>query len=371
MKKKVAYVGFSYMDGIKHSSATIGGVAQSDFTYEILNEVFDCDYYIAQSENIFDINTGNKKQFRLRKGFWGNLIDATGLVISLKKNGPYEAVIVYHSLLYYFAIILLKILGLKQILQLNEIFYRGKDGCTKIQKTIEILMLKIPKKFIISTNSLRNFIDKDSKIVAIIPGPIYLSKNTQTDCSSNSDTDGQLGIENIKMVYAGIIDKEKNGGAFIAVQLASKLNCGNFKIDIFGFGGENDLKNLHDCIEINNINSLTKVKYCGELQHSELIHRLEDYQIGLSTQYIGTQFSESSFPSKILTYLSAGLNVISAASPAVESWEYSDILFVYKDIGLEDLEEYILAMKIKSKLEISNQILSMRSQISSNISRGI
>lgn len=369
MRKKVAYVGFSNVDGRTHLSATNGGVAQSDFTHEILNEIFDCDYYVAQSEKTFDLIGKNKKLFRLRTGFIGNLIDGSKLAFLLKKNGPYEVIFIYHSLLYYFTLILLRLLGCKIVLQLNEIFYRGRNNSSRKHKIIESLMLRIPKKFIIATHSLRSFIDKNSEILAVIPGPIYLKNYSKNNTERNEENYQQLKIDCIRMVYAGIIDIEKNGGAFIAVQLASKLNSKKFAIDIYGFGSENDINALYDLIKKNNTSSFTKVRYCGALHPSQMISRLENYHVGLATQYIGTQFSESSFPSKILTYLSAGLNVVSATSTAIESWEHSDLLLVYKDIDLDDLVEIVSTVKIKTKMEITAKLQLMRAQILNNITR--
>lgn len=370
---KNAYIGFSNITGSRHSSASNGGVAQSDFTYTLLNEISGSDYYICHSDNPRSECAGNFFPFRLRVSIIFNILDVMRLMKLLLANGPYKNIVIYHSFIFFPLVIYLNLLGLKPILQVNEIFCRSGTHNSAVYKLVEYFMFALTKSYVVSTESIRRFLIGVCKnginIVAIIPGPINIKKSMPLELCA--DTYVKPKDDVIRMVYAGVVDRNKSGGAFVAVDLARKLNARGFCIDIFGFGTEEDMDALRDEIKSNNTISSTKVRYCGNLQPEVLQSTITNYDVGLATQYIGTPFSASSFPSKILTYLSAGLNVVCATCEGVALWKEKEVLFIYQDQNLDDLVAYLKTKPIRSKFEIIERVRKIRDDIIFNLSAGL
>ena len=131
----------------------------------------------------------------------------------------------------------------------------------------------------------------------------------------------------IHCLYAGTLDRQKQGAA-IAINTARYLP-NNYIINILGFGTSQDLsytKNLID--EINKQYGVTKVIYEGVKLNEEYLKFIQKCQIGLSTQNMDASFNDTSFPSKILSYMSNGLEVVSANIGFVKNSKISQYTFL-------------------------------------------
>ena len=73
------------------------------------------------------------------------------------------------------------------------------------------------------------------------------------------------------------------------------------------------------------------VLYEGYIGEDELNKTLLNYDIGLATQNPYLPFNNSSFPSKIVNYLSCGLNVVSSKSESVIESPFNDTLYYYDE----------------------------------------
>jgi hypothetical protein len=361
---KIAYIGFSKIFGNNHKFSLHSGVAQSDFTYEILSENFNTTYFVCLDKKISKkIYYENIKSIVIKPNKFFFLWDAFLCAYRISTHKKFKYIVIYHSLLFGPLIILLKLIKLKVILQVNEVFYNDGIHNSLIFEFFEKLLFKIVDGFIFSTNELQKYIEineKKKSSIPIIPGPINIP-----------NFKNKIKNDIIKIVFAGVIDRNKVGGAFILLELAKKLNNSQYTIDFYGYADKKTLEEF--LVELNNINfsSLTKVNYMGLLNQNDLIVKLSEYDIGIASQYIGTKFSLSSFPSKILTYLSAGLLTISATSPAVESWEFSKYIFIYRDPNLVDLIEFLNNIKdinnYKNESEIN--IIKIRKKISYDLKK--
>jgi len=348
---KTAYIGFSKLDGISHIGATNAGVAQSDYTSRLLNVACNTDYYHCQSNAKVFSSCSNPYVFILRKNKLLAIYDTLIFFFSKIFSSNYSNIVIYHSLLFLPLVLLLKVFGIKFIIQVNEIFSNSGTHSDKLHKFSEHLILKCASNFIISTEMLKPYINsirkKKANFIAIISGPIYLLSNDVQSHKSKS----------ISLVYSGVIDKVKNGGAFISVQLATILNSKKFNISIYGFGDDASLADLQKEILKNNAASHTKVSYKGCLDQNVLVRTLTSYDIGLVTQYINTPFSSTSFPSKILTYLSAGLLPVCATSPAVNTWKYNSFIHIYNQADLLDLRDWLI-LSYKGKLQHNYSVVA-------------
>lgn len=152
----------------------------------------------------------------------------------------------------------------------------------------------------------------------------------------------------IHCLYAGTLDRQKQGAA-IAINTARYLP-NNYIIHILGFGTSQDLsytKNLID--EINKQYGVTKVIYEGIKLNEEYLKFIQKCQIGLSTQNMDASFNDTSFPSKILSYMSNGLEVVSANIGVVKNSKISQYIHFYEVQDEKAIANVILNINLNAK----------------------
>ena len=108
-----------------------------------------------------------------------------------------------------------------------------------------------------------------------------------------------------------------------------------FHIHILGFGGKKQIETIQDII--NNHHGDCELSYEGLLQGEEFISFMRKCDIGLSTQIPNATFNDTSFPSKVLNYLSLGLKVVSVRMKALEVSKISDELFYINSNEAKDI----------------------------------
>lgn len=152
----------------------------------------------------------------------------------------------------------------------------------------------------------------------------------------------------IHCLYAGTLDRQKQGAA-IAINTARYLP-NNYIIHILGFGTSQDLsytKNLID--EINKQHGVTKVIYEGVKLNEEYLKFIQKCQIGLSTQNMDASFNDTSFPSKILSYMSNGLEVVSANIGVVKNSKIGQYIHFYEVQDEKEIANVILNINLNAK----------------------
>lgn len=132
--------------------------------------------------------------------------------------------------------------------------------------------------------------------------------------------------ETIHLLYAGIIDSHK-AGAFNAIEACSHLTE-QYQIHIIGFG---EAEKLQQRISELNSKSACKVFFDGVKNGQDFIEYGQACDIGLSTQNSYGDYVQSSFPSKILTYLSLGLRVVSCEIAGVKQSKIGHLLTYYQE----------------------------------------
>jgi len=84
------------------------------------------------------------------------------------------------------------------------------------------------------------------------------------------------------------------------------------------------------------------VTYEGVLSGDDYIRFLQRCDIGLSTQNPEAEFNDTSFPSKILSYLSNGLRVVTVKIPVVEMSAIGDLCTYYEKQDPKEIADAIL-----------------------------
>ena len=238
------------------------------------------------------------------------------LAFQLKTN---DILIVYHSLDNLRLInLLVKFKKLNVIYEVEEIYsdyllqgdYRNK----------EIKFLSQANSYIFSNDYLPEIIAKDKPHVVL-----YGAYNIHKISTNNRFNDGK-----IHCVYAGGLSETK-GGADIVVDSAIYLDK-NYHIHLIGIGSKEEEHRIKE--RIINVNKISKceVTYGEPLTGKDFDDFLSKFDIGLAIQHSFALMNVTSFPSKLISYLSNGLKVISSNILSVKNSKVSkDIYFVNCD----------------------------------------
>lgn len=237
--------------------------------------------------------------------------------------GNDSKIVIYHSLG------LLKVIDLfdkkkkRFILEMEEI-YADVIGKTKLRKK-EIAAAHKANGYIFPTKMLNLEINNKNKPFVIIHGTYQVEMDRKCRIFNKSlQTDGD---KIIHCVYAGTFDPRKGGAA--AAVAAAEFLPENYHIHILGFGSQNDMDYMKRTIAEVSKRSMAKVTYDGLLLGEDYICFIQSCQIGLSTQNPDANFNNTSFPSKILSYMANGLHVVSIRIPVIESSAIGELVTYY------------------------------------------
>lgn len=244
-----------------------------------------------------------------------------------------EKVLVYHSMMAIYPIYFArKIKNFKIILELNEIYQDVAIYSNKLNKK-ERKIINDSYSYILSTELLKS--------------KININKNWLINYGNYrvEETIYAPSNDKIHIIYAGIIDNYKKG-AFNALDSAQFLSK-EYLIHIIGFGNEMDIIDLQKRIAINNENNECKVIFDGLKTGKEYTEYVSRCHIGLSTQSPDGEYNNTSFPSKVLSYLAMGLRVVSVDIEAIKKSQIGKLLYFYQENNGKSIAEAILKIDIK------------------------
>ncbi len=323
----------------------------------IIEELVDCGYEVeivsASLSHGIKMCKGHRDKIKAgvtlnlftsigRKNIFFRIIDLLLLYIQLirfflKNIHRGDVVIVYHTLLYVSLVrILKKIIGFKLILEFEEL-YADVLKSNKSKKK-ELALLKSADAYIFPSKIMPEKFHINSKKFVVIHGTYSV------ESMRNVKKDDHY----IHVVYAGTLDPRK--GSLEAVAAAEYLPE-NYWIHICGNGSEVVLENLKNAIQKVNKLGKAKVSFEGVLVGEEYIDFLQSCDIGLCTQDPTASFTDTSFPSKILSYLSNGLRVLAIDIPAIRNSDVVDILFFYQEQNAKEIANGILSIDMKSRYD--------------------
>ena len=247
-----------------------------------------------------------------------------------------DKVVVYHSLGYFnFILWAKKLKGFKLVLEVEEI-YSDVSPMSSYWRNLEFKMFDIADSFILSNDLLDAIINKNHKPSTVVYGTYHVEPKRVSKFN-----DGKIHI-----VYAGTFDHNKVG-AKTAIQ-ASQYLPSNYHIHICGFGTEEDTFEVKRLIADAQIISKSTITYDGLKKGSEFIEFLQSCHIGLSTQNPKGEYNDTSFPSKVLTYMANGLSVVSIRIPVLEKAS------IAKSISFYDVPDGVALAKAIVNCRIEN-----------------
>lgn len=251
------------------------------------------------------------------------------LIINTKRN---EEILVYHSLALILPIkIAKKIKNLSLILEVEEIYSTVWKGTYDVDK--EISYINMADKAIFASDQLQNYFKINKSVVVYGSYNYYDKKNFNKKFKKNID-----------IVYAGSIDKIK-GGAKNSV-LAMNYLPNKYRLHILGFGNNSDIEELKKLINyVNKEKGYECCRYYGSLDGEKYSEFLLNCDIGLNPQKEG-EYMDFAFPSKILSYLAHGLEVVSTRIKSVEQSKVASRITFSKNDNPQEIAKSVLSIKI-------------------------
>lgn len=303
---------------------------------------------------VFRCIGGRNKLASLLRFAWLKL----SLIISfLTQVRSGDFVFVYHSPEYMRTLLLLKrLVRFRLILEVEEI-YADVTGVDKIREK-EFRVFRRADAFILSTELLEERINT-RKVPSCVSYGTYMIPETQ---EKTPFEDGK-----IHCVYAGTFDHHK-GGAQLAVKTAQYLSK-EYHLHILGFGTEDDTRALKE--EIARISSLTQatITFEGMLTGSDYLGFISRCDIGLSTQLADGSFNETSFPSKILSYFTNGLQVVSVPLRVLKCSALDPYIEYFNEYSPQAAAEAVRRIRRSDPQSVIRVIQTLDASFSENVRR--
>ena len=274
------------------------------------------------------------------------------LLYLLLRTKKHEKILVYHSLALMIPIgIARAVKRLKVVLEVEEIYttvWKNESGINKEMKYIskadgyiavsDVLKGMLPQKPCVVLYGSYNVIDKPAK------------KKTSDE---------------VKVVYAGSVDALK-GGALNAVISAEYLPD-NFFVHILGFGSTQAIEKLEQQIKsVNEKRKKTCCQYHGTLTGDALRDFLHSCEIGVNPQYEG-DYMNTAFPSKILSYLTHSLKVVSTEIKSVKLSKVSPFITFAVSDGPKDIAQAIIKAASGDAADCENAVKELDADFAKDI----
>jgi hypothetical protein len=272
------------------------------------------------------------------------------LILNTRKN---EKILVYHSPWLSVPVTTARLLKKFEVILEVEEIYSDVSVIHSSFIFLERNLLFSADSYIYSTELLRNRINA-SKPHLILYGA-YKTERPE----SLPDNDGK-----IHLLYAGIIDSHKKG-AFNAVESTKYLPV-QYVLHVIGFGETDKL-----CKRISELNPTNKcmVMYEGIKNGSDYVSFCQKCHIGLSTQSMEGTYSGSSFPSKILSYLSLGLRVVSCRIECIVESSIENLLTYYNTDSPQEIARAIMSVDVNEPYDSRAKIQQLDGEFVSALSK--
>lgn len=245
-----------------------------------------------------------------------------------------DTLVVYHSLSLMNSVKrIIKKKNIRFVLQVCEIYSDVIGDKNKRKKEIDFI--KKADAYIFSSNLLEKQFNTENKEFAICLG---------TYTTDVKEVNQQRTDDKIHVVYAGTLDPRK-GAVTGAASAAEYLPC-NYHVHILGFGSDEEVNSIKNYVAQLSKKCECKVTYDGCLAGEEYINFIQKCDIGLSTQNPEADFNATSFPSKILSYMTNGLRVVSVLIPAIETSDVGKYMYYYTIQNPQEIAKAIMSVNL-------------------------
>jgi len=250
------------------------------------------------------------------------------LLVRCKKG---ETILIYHGVqnipIYIFAKWIKKF---TYILEVEEIYSMlGVSTFFNWRHRLEKLMIRYSDRYVFASKQLESSCNIRQKPYVICTGAYIVPPRISSPLN-----DGKIHV-----VYAGLIASGKV--AFKSAQIGLYLN-NDYHLHIIGYGCDNDINQLKDFINSINKQTMCHITYDGLKEGDEYVSFLQSCHIGLCPLTTSLHFQRACFPSKITSYLSNGLLVLTTKNEVLETSVYSDYLYFVNNDTPKEFADMIL-----------------------------
>lgn len=252
----------------------------------------------------------------------------------LCKTKKDDLIVLYHSVP--FTSVVSRLVGRlnrKFVLEVEEIYgYNAVEDKPWVDD--EIKKIKKFKKFTCVNDGIPRVLGLDPNDYVVIYGAGIFPPRT-----AERFDDGKIHV-----VYSGTIEGKKMG-AMTAVESAKYLTP-NYKLHISGFGNNNSVTLLQKRIsEINEELGEERIKYEGFLSEEDMHKLMFSCHIGLSPNVLRANFANSTFPSKVVTYMCHDLAVVISYATAYD-FPISNGWVFYREQKPEVIAKAVMEAKV-------------------------
>ena len=343
----VYYIGNYNCDAIRHEQRIVAPAAENKMNYIItaLSEALDEPFEV--------VSPAQTKAYRLFKGGRQEIADGVMLktfpsfnskckplrvlghlltrgafygylLAKVKRN---DRLLVYHSLAYKRIIkCIQKIKKCRLTIEVEELYADVKGDAA--QRKAEMAYLQTADSYLFITELLRQAVNTEK--------PSVLSHGTYQALPNYGF---RFEDDKIHVVYAGTFRKAK-GGVYTAIEAAEFLDD-RYVLEVLGGGSEEENIAVQKLIEDVSKKTTCEIKYVGFKSGQDFNSYIQACHIGLSTQPPNAGFNDTSFPSKVMMYMSNGLRVVSVRIPAVETSAVGETLYYYDQQDPEEIAQVI------------------------------
>lgn len=261
-------------------------------------------------------------------------------------------IVIYHSRIFYPYYHMLNRHKRKYILELEEIYSDVIGSLKKRHK--EIKEVEKASAYILPSIPLAEEIANGKKYV------LY-----HGSCRNEANIGKGFGDGRIHVVYAGTFDYRVIG-EFSLIQAAKYLDE-NYHIHIIGFGrNQEDVNRVLE--EIDSVQELPcKVTYDGLLLGEEYLAFLQSCDIGMFSRNPDADDINSSFPSKIMSYLSNGLHVVATRADSIERSEVANIVEFCDTNKPEDVAKAIKRVDLYAPYDSRKELKKIEERLKINL----
>ncbi len=265
-----------------------------------------------------------------------------------------DTVVAYHSMSFIGVIRFSKWLKHYKLIEEIREVYADINEMSARNKKREQEYFQLADSYIFATELLNQQINQGGKPYVIAPAVYTPEKIVAEKYSDNR----------IHLVYAGTFRKSKGGvdAAIAACDYLDERYC----LHVYGTGSDERLREINNMISKNKSRKC-EIRYEGVLYGDEFTNALQQCHIGLSTQNPEGAYNNTSFPSKIMTYLANGLDVLSVRIPAVETCPVGEYVYYYDDYSPQGIAEAVMQIDISQSVNKSELLLKLDEELLSKL----
>lgn len=273
------------------------------------------------------------------------------LILNIKKN---EKIIIYHSVGNLWMLPILNKLKKAFVIEEVEEIYGDIFGKLKMAQK-ERGQLQYASAYIYPTKLLNPVVNRSGKPFLVVHGA-YKDNSYEYFSDKASEEDSYFEESVYHIGYTGILDPKK--GCLNILETAKYLDS-TYHIHILGFGKDSDLQMVTKAIEVYTAdkNIKCKVSYDGVRRGDAYTNYLKHLNLGVCPVDSSQGFINTQFPSKVITYLVAGLPVLCSEAESVLTSDIAEAIMFYNGNRPEDIAKAIISenKSIKSPSNILEQ----------------